>query len=212
MEANAVVSKLFALLESKSENYIKSSRLDALCHFAKYGWVITYSVTLYSDCPSISDDLRSDLLKHKIVPFLIRRTSRQTEKHKRKACLAALIMLAEDGMFSCRSISVHPIYSRLETMRDKILKAEFINNLMKQLVHEDTDKDAQSAFVSLAKHGRFKFSYILTSLADRHKVDFRSPIIKAGLIEDIVKRLEKNKTFDDAQDTLAALIEYREYS
>lgn len=109
MAENTAVNKLFSLLDSKSDNHVKLSRLNALCHFAKYGSI---QLRTLSPCvltaPSISDELRPDLLKINIVSFLIKRTSPQIDKHRRKECLAALIKLAEDGTSSSRCARVSP--------------------------------------------------------------------------------------------------------
>ncbi|KZP16556.1 ARM repeat-containing protein [Athelia psychrophila] len=78
MAKNGVPKTLFDLLKAGDKGFIKASRLNALCEFAAY------------------DDLRPALLEIQLVPFLVKKAGRK-DKHKRKACLTALITLAGYG-------------------------------------------------------------------------------------------------------------------
>ncbi|KZP19879.1 ARM repeat-containing protein, partial [Athelia psychrophila] len=126
MVEHEVPKTVFELWEAGKKAFINSSRLNALCKFSAY------------------DDLRPALLEMDVVPLLVDRAG-QKDKDRRKACLAALIKLAE-----------HDI------MREEILKAGFDETLMKQLGDEDTDRDAQSTLVSLCTHGDFRSHIIQT--------------------------------------------------
>ncbi|KZP16517.1 ARM repeat-containing protein [Athelia psychrophila] len=139
MAKSGVPKTLFDLLKAGDKNFIKASRLNALCEFADY------------------DDLRPALLEIQLVPFLVKKAGRKN-KHKRKACLTALITLAG--------------YDKMH--------AEILN--------------AESTLVSLCAHK-----------------ELRSRIIQMDFLKILVHRLGKKKDFDDAQDSLNALIQYGEW-
>ncbi|KZP02806.1 ARM repeat-containing protein [Athelia psychrophila] len=126
MATSRVPEKVFELLKAGEINFIKSSRLSALCKFSAY------------------DDLRPALLEIQLVAFLVKKAGRK-DKHKRKACLTALITLAG-----------------YDKMHEEILKAGFVNNLINQLGDEDTDIDAQNSLVSLCAHEDFRSQIIPT--------------------------------------------------
>ncbi|KAF7975881.1 hypothetical protein HWV62_8285 [Athelia sp. TMB] len=120
------------------------------------------------------DNLLDKPMETKIVRYLIKGTSLTVEKQKRLACLAGLVLLSDN-----------------ENMCSKIVEAGFVATLMRQLLSEQTDTDAQDTLVALYKYKQY-----------------RVQIIRAKLLETLVKRLAKDKTFESASHTLIGLVEY----
>ncbi|KAF7975880.1 hypothetical protein HWV62_8283 [Athelia sp. TMB] len=84
-------------------------------------------------------------------------------------------------------------FSRVsDEMRSKMIDGQIIPNLMEQLLDEETDIEAQGALVSL---------YM------QKGPTFKKPIIEAGFIDTLIKRLGKQATFCTAANTLHNLMQ-----
>ena len=97
-------------------------------------------------------------------------------------------------------------------MRSRMLKERIVPILVGQLNNEETDVEAQGALVSLYNidQGQWLTSKCLDGYSPHSTEDatFKTPIIDAGFIDALIKRLGNQSTFRGAAIALTTLMQH----
>ncbi|KZP02865.1 ARM repeat-containing protein [Athelia psychrophila] len=190
MAETGVPKTLFELLTAGEINFVKSSRLNALCKFAAH------------------DELHPALLDIHLVTFLVKKAC-QKDKDKRKACLRALVKLAEHDKMHQEILVAGFVENLVKQLGDEDTDIDAQGTLVTLCTHEDfRSRIIEMDFLKILVHRLNKkkhfddAQYSLNSLI-RYKDVRHALLTKLPFISTLEKAITKGGVIlDDLGDAM----------